>query len=258
MSVGPQNFSRGGARLIPIDGEQGKMDSNELATKASYGKGDVHMVQPVAATVTQVTEMGTIYSLGELEAISAVCKEHDLAMHMDGARFANALVKLGCTPAEMSWKVGVDILSFGATKNGALGVEAVVIFNRELSKTFAFKRKRAGHLFSKMRLLSAQMAAYLDNDLWLTNALHANKMASKLYSGLRKIPGIEFPYSVDANMLFPLFPAELTNALYSDGFKFYNNRWAPGICRLVTAFNTEEKDVNAFIEAAKCHFSRIS
>lgn len=216
------------------------------------------MVQPSAITVTQVTEMGTIYSLDELDAISEVCKEHDLAMHMDGARFANALVKLGCTPAEMSWKVGVDILSFGATKNGALGVEAVVIFNRKLSKTFAFKRKRAGHLFSKMRFLSAQMAAYLDNDLWLNNAIHANKMASMLYAGLQKIPEIEFPYSVDANMLFPLFPTKLTNALYDEGFKFYNDRWAPEICRLVTAFNTEEKDVNAFIKMAESQLTDIT
>ena len=250
----PELFS-GGARLIPVDGIQGKLDPKDLIEKASYGKGDVHMLQPSAATVTQVSEMGTIYSLDELGAIAEVCREHDLTMHMDGARFANALVGLGCTPAEMSWKTGVDILSFGATKNGALGVEAVVIFNPRLAKTFAFKRKRTGHLISKMRLLSAQMAAYLDNDLWLTNARHANNMACALYAGLSKIQTIEFPYSVDANMLFPIFPTKLTNALHADGFKFYDDRWGPKICRLVTAFNTRQEDIDTFIEAARHHIT---
>ena len=255
---GAPEFFSGGARLIPVDGPQGKLDTRDLAQKAAYGKGDVHMLQPSAATVTQVSELGTIYSLDELQAIADICREYDLVLHMDGARFANALVALGCTPAEMSWKAGIDVLSLGATKNGALAVEAVVIFKPELAETFAFRRKRAGHLFSKMRLLSAQMTAYLKDDLWLKNARHANDMAAALHSGLRDIPGVEFPYTTAANMLFPRFSAELTNALHADGFKFYDNRWEVGICRLVTAFNTQRNDVDAFIKAARRHASNAA
>ena len=255
---GAPEFFSGGARLIPVDGPQGKLNTRDLAQKAAYGKGDVHMLQPSAATVTQVSEMGTVYSLDELQAVADICREYDLVLHMDGARFANALVALGCTPAEMSWKVGIDVLSFGATKNGALGVEAVVIFKPELAETFAFRRKRAGHLFSKMRLLSAQMTAYLKDDLWLKNARHANDMAAALHSGLRDIPGVEFPYTTAANLLFPRFSAELTNALHADGFKFYDNRWEVGICRLVTAFNTQRNDVDAFIKAARRHASNAA
>ncbi len=250
---GAPEFFSGGARLIPIEGADGKLDPDDLAEKAAYGQGDVHMLQPSALSITQVTEMGTVYSLDELRTLSEIGRKHGLAVHMDGARFANALVGLGCTPAEMSWKLGVDVLSFGATKNGALGVEAVVIFDTALADTFAFRRKRAGHLFSKMRLLSAQMAAYLDDDLWLKNARHANQMAAQLQAGLKDVAGIEFPYAVDANMLFPRLPDGMSDALHADGFHFYDNRWAPGICRLVTAFNTAKTDVDALISAAQKH-----
>jgi threonine aldolase len=252
---GAPEFFSGGARLIPIGGADGKLDPDELAEKAAYGQGDVHMLQPSALSITQVTEMGTVYSLDELRTLTDVGRKHGLAVHMDGARFANALVALACTPAEMSWKSGVDALSFGATKNGALGVEAVVIFDTELADTFAFRRKRAGHLFSKMRILSAQMAAYLEDDLWLDNARHANAMATELYTGLNDVPGVEFPYAVDANMLFPHLPDGMSDALHADGFHFYDNRWAPGICRLVTAFNTAKSDVDALISAARNHAS---
>lgn len=250
---GAPEFFTGGARLVPVDGPDGKLDLADLESKAAYGKGDVHMLQTSAVSVTQVTEMGTVYSLDELAAVSQVCKRHDLALHLDGARFANAMVALGCSPAEMSWRAGVDIVSFGATKNGALGVEAVVIFDKSLAELFAFKRKRAGHLFSKMRLLTAQMNAYLEEDLWLKNAGHANTMAAELYDGLKQVPGLEFPFSVDANMLFPKLPQGMTEALHKDGFHFYDNRWEPGICRLVTAFNTRAEDVAAMIAAAHRH-----
>ena len=250
---GAPEFFTSGARLVPVDGPDGKLDLADLDRKAAYGKGDVHMLQPTAVSVTQVTEMGTVYSLDELAAVSDICKRRDLALHLDGARFANALVALDCTPAEMSWRAGVDIVSFGATKNGALGVEAVVIFDRSLADLFAFKRKRAGHLFSKMRLLSAQMDAYLRDDLWLANARHANAMADALHDGLAQVPGIEFPFSVDANMLFPRLPDGMTEALHKDGFHFYDDRWEPGICRLVTAFNTRQEDVDALIAAAHEH-----
>jgi threonine aldolase len=248
---GAPEFFSGGARLIPVEGQDGKLHPGDLAGKAAHGKGDVHMLQASAVSVTQVTELGTVYSPDELSAIADIARQHELALHMDGARFANALVALGCTPAEMSWKAGVDILSFGATKNGALGAEAVVIFNPELAESFAFRRKRAGHLFSKMRLLSAQMHAYLSNDLWLNNARHANAMAAALHHGLRHIPGITFPYPADANMLFPKLPDGMADALHEDGFAFYDDRWEAGVCRLVTAFNTKPEDVEALITAAR-------
>ncbi len=250
---GAPEFFTGGARLIPVGGENGKLDAGELDEKARHGQGDVHMLQPSAMTLTQVGEMGTVYSLDEIATLTEIGRRHGLKVHMDGARFANALVALGCSPAEMSWKAGVDVLSFGATKNGALGVEAVIIFDPALAESFAFRRKRAGHLFSKMRLLSAQMATYLENDLWLRNARHANAMAAELHKGLAQINSVRFPFSADANMLFPELPAGMADALHADGFQFYDNRWAPGIVRLVTAFNTDENDVEALIAAARRH-----
>ncbi len=247
---GAPEFFTGGARLIPVDGENGKFDLDDLAAKVRHGKGDVHMLQPSAVSLTQVTELGTVYTLDEIAAVAEICRTAGVRLHMDGARFANALVALDCTPAEMSWKRGVDVLSFGATKNGALGCEAIVVFDKGLAEALAFRRKRAGHLFSKMRLLSAQMQAYLAGDLWLRSARHANAMAAHLHAGLARVPGVEFSYPVDANMLFPKFPDGMASKLKNQGFKFYDNRWAPGICRLVTAFNTRAEDVDALIAAA--------
>jgi threonine aldolase len=248
---GAPEFFTGGARLIPVEGADGKFDLADLGAKARRGKGDVHMLQPSAVSLTQVTELGTVYSLDEIAGVADVCRAGGIRLHMDGARFTNAVVALGCTPAEMSWKAGVDVLSFGATKNGALGCEAILVFDKALAEVLAFRRKRSGHLFSKMRLLSAQMQAYLEGDLWLANARHANAMAARLHAGLAQIPSIEFPYAVAANMLFPKFPDGMAAKLKAAGFKFYDNRWAPGVCRLVTAFNTREDDVDAFIDAAR-------
>jgi len=153
--------------------------------------GDVHSVQPSCVSITQATEVGSVYSLDEISAIGGICRKAILGLHMDGARFANALAALDCSPAEMTWKAGVDVLSLGATKNGTLGVDAIVLFRQELASALAFRRKRAGHLSSKMRFLAAQIDAYFTNDLWLRNARHANAMAKALALGLKSIPGIE-------------------------------------------------------------------
>lgn len=246
----PEFFADGG-KLIPITGAHAKLDPSDLAHHASRGVGDVHMVQPQAVSVTQETEIGSVYTIREIETVSEVCKSANLKLHMDGARFANALVALNCSPAAMTWRAGVDVLSFGASKNGALASEAVILFDKSLSQEFAYRRKRAGHLFSKMRLLACQMEAYLENDLWLHNARHANAMAKRLGTGLSKIDGIELNPTIDANMLFPKFPIELSQALLDQGFQFFSDRWEPGIVRLVTAFNTPVEHVDALLDAIR-------
>ena len=195
----PEMFS-GGAKLIGIGGAAGKIDPDMLITTLkTFRRDDVHQVQPRCLTITQSNEAGGVYSLAELRRLTGIARDFDLKVHMDGARFANALVSLGCTPAEMTWKLGVDVLSFGATKNGAMAAEAVVFFDPALVGDFAFRRKRAGHLFSKMRFLSVQLDAYLENDLWLKNARHANAVAKRMADGLKAIDGIELVSEVEAN-----------------------------------------------------------
>jgi threonine aldolase len=202
-------------------------------------------------SITQASEAGTIYTPAEIAALSEVARANGLGLHMDGARFANALVAGNHSPAELTWKSGVDALSFGATKNGALGAEAVVLFKPALADTFAYRRKRGGHLFSKMRFLSAQLEAYLRDDLWLRNARHANAMAGQLASGLGKISGVGLCHPAEANEIFARMPEAMIAGLLAKGFVFY--RWgAPAACevRLVTSFETDPKDVAAFVSAA--------
>lgn len=195
----------GGAKLIGIGGSGGKINSDALVTRLeSLGQKGVHQVQPRCLTITQSNEAGGIYSLEELRRLTGIARDFDLKVHMDGARFANALVSLGCSPAEMTWKLGVDVLSFGATKNGAMAAEAVVFFDPALVGDFEFRRKRAGHLFSKMRFLSVQLEAYLKNDLWLKNARHANAAAKRMADGLKAIEGIELVSEVAANEVFAM------------------------------------------------------
>ncbi len=247
---GAPEFFTNGARMIPVRGSNGKIDLDDLIAKANRGQGDIHSLQPSAASITQITELGSIYSKEEICAIAEACHSRGLTLHMDGARFANAVVAMGTTPAEISWKAGVDAMTFGATKNGAMGVEAVIFFDRKLAQNFAFRRKRAGHLFSKMRFLSAQMEAYLTDCLWLNNASHANAMANRLLAGLTPLKTFEFPYTGGGNMLFPKLPTAHYHALTEDGFTFYHGRWEEGVARLVTAFNTCPDSVDALIEAS--------
>jgi len=254
---GPEFFT-GGAKLIPIGGPNAKFDLEDLDHHAGRGVGDVHMVQPSAVSITQVTEFGAAYTRNEIEAVGELCRQRAMKLHMDGARFANAVAALDCAPADITWKAGVDVLSFGATKNGAMASEAVVLFDKALAQEFAFRRKRGGHLFSKMRLLAGQMETYLTDDLWLSNARHANAMASRLADGLASVPGIEITAPVDANMLFPKLPRPVIEGLWADGFQFYDGRWEPNMVRLVTAFNTREEDVDAFVTAARRHIEKAA
>jgi threonine aldolase len=208
----------------------------------------VHHVRPSAVSVTQATELGTVYALEELSALTAAAKRHRLPVHMDGARFANALVHLGCTPAEATWKRGVDVLSLGASKNGALCAEAVVFFNRSLAENFERRRKQGGHLWSKLRYLSCQLLAYLEDGLWLRNAARANSMATRLAEGLSDLGSARLLQSVDANEIFVALPEKLIERLEKADFHFY--RWPllgvteGAAVRLVTSYATSEADVD--------------
>lgn len=250
---GAPEFYTGGAKLVTLAGSNGKIRAADLAAViARAGAGVVHHVQPAAVSITQASEAGTVYSTDEVHQIAEVSHAHGLGLHMDGARFANAVVSLGCSPSDLTWRAGVDVLSFGATKNGAMAAEAVVFFNQSLAETFSYRRKRSGHLFSKMRFLSAQLEAYITDDLWLRNATHANQMAAKLAAGLALLPGAQLCHSVEANEIFIQLPEAVIEGLVADGFQFY--RWEgehSTILRLVTAFNTRDEDVTAFVEAAR-------
>ncbi len=247
----PELFT-GGAKLVGIPGEQGRIDWGNLKMAlATAGLGVVHHVQPASLSLTQATEAGTLYSLDQLGSLVDLAHHFGLKVHMDGARFANALVSLGCTPAEMTWKVGVDVLSFGATKNGAWAAEAVVFFHPEQVGDFEFRRKRGGHLISKMRFLSAQLQAYLKDGVWLRNAHHANAMAQKLVQGLGSLPGAQLVYPPEANEVFIELPELVLQALEQAGFRFY--RWLGedhNQIRLVTAFNTPATEVERFCQVA--------
>jgi len=248
----PEFFS-GGAKLITLAGEDGKITAAELeAAIADAQVGNVHHAQPAAVSITQATETGAVYSLDEVKAISAMCKTHGLKLHMDGARFSNAVATLGCSAADITWKAGVDLLSFGATKNGALAAEAVVIFDNGLARDFGYRRKRGGHLFSKMRLLSVQWDAYVTDDLWLRNAGRANAMAARLADGLAVIEGAGITRPVEANIVFPRLPRPVIDGLKADGYLFYE-RGGKNVIRLVCSFATTEQDVDAFLDAARRH-----
>ncbi|WP_454683945.1 threonine aldolase family protein [Ancylobacter moscoviensis] len=247
---GAPEFFTGGAKLVHVAGEAAKIDPDALAEAAGRNRGDVHCVQPAAVSVTQATELGTLYGVEQLRAIGAVCRAAGLKLHMDGSRFANAVAALGVSPAELTWKAGVDALSFGATKNGAMGVEAIVLFDRAKADELAFRRKRGGHLTSKMRFLAAQMDAYLDGDLWLANARQANAMAARLGAGLAALPGVALQAPAEANMLFVRLPQKMIDGLLAQGFRFYTDRWGAGVVRLVTSFATTAEDVDRLLEAA--------
>lgn len=249
---GAPEFYTGGAKLVTIPGSCGRITPETLDLAAQrFRKGFQHHPQPAAVSLSQATEWGTVYTPEELAAISEVAKKHELALHMDGARFANAVAHLDCSPADLSWRLGVDVLSFGATKNGAMAAEAVLFFDKDRAGDFLYRRKRGGHLFSKMRYLSAQLEAYIADDHWLENARHANRMAAILAEGLEQVPGTRLACPVQANEVFVQFLSEVADRLLEDGFFFHP--WpAAGESgyRLVTAFDTSESDVAALLETA--------
>jgi threonine aldolase len=247
---GAPEFYTGGAKLINLQGIKGKITAEEL-NESITGKGIVHHTQPSSASITQVCETGEVYQLDEIKRISDVAHKHNLNMHMDGARFANALVSLNTTPAEMTWKSGIDVLSFGATKNGCLAAEAIIFFKKELVGNLGFLMKRAGHLLSKMRFVSAQLDAYLANDVWLRNAKHANKMGKMLSDGLASHQEIELAYPTEANEVFAKFPRNMIEHLNAKGYKMNEDELDGKAVRLVAAWNTKEEDVKQILNIIK-------
>jgi threonine aldolase len=259
--AGAPAFFTGGAQLIGFPAADGKIRPEQLTKAIAFAEDlGIHHVKPGAVTLTQATEWGTVYGLEEIAAISAAARQHGLPVHMDGARFANAVAHLGCTPAEATWKCGVDVLSLGATKNGALAADAVVFFDPAMARDFERRRKRAGHLMAKLRFVSAQLIAYLKNDLWLKNARHANAMALRMAEGLKGVAGAKLLHPVQANEVFVVLPEESASSLEMQGFDFY--RWAlhkppSGVTiRLVTCYATTSGDVDEFLAAARASLRR--
>ena len=243
---GAPEFYTGGAKLIPLTGIDGKITSDELENNIG-GFGIVHHTQPSIVSISQATETGEVYTLDQIKNISEVAHKHKLKMHMDGARFANALVSLDVSPAEMTWKSGIDILSFGATKNGCIAAEAIVIFNKDLVGNLPFLLKRSGHLLSKMRFVSAQLDAYISNDVWLRNARHANEMAKKLSDGLVSSNQVKLEYPTEANEVFVKLPKKLVEHLNSEEYMMSNDELDGKTVRLVTAWNTKINEVKEFL-----------
>ncbi|MCB8876076.1 threonine aldolase family protein [Acidisoma silvae] len=252
---GAPEFFSGGAKLLAVPAPDSRLTPAQITARVEQARDHgVHVVQPHAVSITQSTEWGAVYGLEQLRAIGETAARHKLGLHMDGARFANALVHLGCTPAEMTWKAGITALSFGATKNGAMAAEAVVFFNPTQARGFAERRKRAAHLWSKQRFMSAQILAYLKDDLWLRNARHANAVAQIFARGLSAVPGVRLLQEVQANEVFAVLPEGVVAALEAEGFGFY--RWqadtAPGeaAIRLVSSYVSKPEAAEALVSAA--------
>jgi threonine aldolase len=242
-------FYGGGAKLLGIDGPSAKIEADALdAYLTNHVSNGMHSVDPECVAITQSTEFGTVYSVDEIQAIGSVCQKHNMRFFMDGARFANAVAALGCHPSEITWKAGVDVLSFGATKNGALAVDAIILFDPELRRKTEQNRKRGGHLFSKHRYLAAQLLAYLEDDLWLRNARHANAAAQALAKSLSTM-GAKPAFPPQGNELFIHMTNVLAEKLRDAGIIF--RPWpslGPDAYRFVCAWNSPIEMIEALPE----------
>lgn len=243
---GATEFFSGGARIVTVPGAGGKLTPEALAATLERNPASSHSVQPAAVSLSQATEVGTTYTPSEIAAVTDLARRRKLKVHMDGARFANSVEFLGCAPAEVTWRAGVDVLSFGATKNGALGAEAVIFFDLDLVKDFELRRKRAGHLLSKSRFASAQLLAYLKDDLWRRNAARSNALARKIGAAA----GGMLLYPVEANQVFLNLGAAGKKRLRDAGFEFHD--WgseSTGFARFVVSWDQAEPDVTALCAA---------
>jgi threonine aldolase len=241
--AGAPGFFTGGAKLVLLDGAGAKIHAETASAACDRIRPDVHQVQPAAISITNATEYGLVYRADEVAALGRFAKQRGLAFHMDGARFANALATTSESPADVTWRAGVDALSFGFVKNGGLNAECLVLFRTELADEIAVRRKRAGHLLSKGRYLAAQILALLDGGLWLDNARAANAAAQTLAQAAPQ----RLVYSVEANELFLNVSAEEAQRLRDQGFDFYD--WGPGEIRLVTSWDHAGEEVDRFAAA---------
>ncbi|MFQ5757019.1 MAG: threonine aldolase family protein [Acidiferrobacterales bacterium] len=241
---GPEFFSNG-TKVLLVEGEAGKI-SLDAVRHTVERRTDIHYPKPRVLSVTQATEMGTVYSVEELDAIQETARQLKLRLHMDGARFANAAAALGVAPKEITWKAGIDVLCFGGTKNGMPVGDAVIFFNRELAKEFEYRCKQAGQLASKMRFLAAPWVGMLESGAWLERAGHANRCARMLDSGLRDIDGVELVMPTQANAVFARLPGALASGLRDRGWRFYTFIGSGGV-RLMCSWDTTEDDVTAFL-----------
>jgi len=242
---GAPEFFANGSKVLLLPGADGKIDPKAIE-RAVHKRTDIHYPKPRALTLTQATELGTVYSLDELRALTDAARGFDLRVHMDGARFANAVVSLAATPKEITWKAGIDVLSFGATKNGIAVGEAVIFFNPELGREFDYRCKQGGQLASKMRFLSAPWVGLLQEGAWLRHASHANAMAKRLESALRHLPRVQIVYPVQTNSVFARIPDEILQAMYRRGWKFYTHVGSADEARLMCSWDTTEQDVDSF------------
>ena len=245
-------FFGGGVKLTPVPGPHARMSVDALSEAlATAGFGRTHESQPSAISVTQANELGALYTLDEVRAIGALAKRYKLRLHMDGARFANAVARLGCTPAELAWRAGVDILSFGATKNGGLLCDAIVVFTPEIAAPLAFHLQRAGQVWSKMRFAAAQLLAYVEDGRWLETARTANAAADRLRAGIEAVPGAELLAPVEANMLFLKTAPDALDGMAADGILFY--RRTKEVARLVCRFDVTDGEVDALLASLRRH-----
>lgn len=238
----PEKFS--GCKLLTCPTPDGKL-TVEMIASHMHGIGFEHHVQPRVVSITQATELGTLYTLGEIKDIADYAHEHGMFLHMDGARISNAAVSLGCSFNEMTGGAGVDVLSFGGTKNGMMYGEAVIFFNKAHCEDFKFRRKQGMQLASKMRYIATQFSAFLENDLWEQNARHANRMAQRLNAAVKDIPGVEVTQPVESNAVFAKIPKEIIPALQKEFF-FYVWDEELSEVRWMCSFDTAEEDIEAF------------
>ena len=241
---GAPEFFSNGTKVLLLPGANGKIDPAGIE-RVVKKRTDLHFPKPRAVSITNATEVGTAYTPDEIKSIWARTKSLDLHLHMDGARFANAVASLGCTPKEITWQAGVDVLCFGGTKQGLPVGEAVVFFNRDLAREFEYRCKQAGQLASKMRFLSAGWAGMLKDGAWLRHAAHANAMAARLDAAISHIPGVKKLFPREANSVFAELPLPAIEKLTAKGWRFYTFIGAGG-CRFMCSWDTQPEDVDAF------------
>jgi threonine aldolase len=246
---GAPEFFTGGSKLLLVGGAEGKIDIGEAESIVAK-QGELHSHKPRAISITQSTELGTVYTRDEVAAIGEFARRRDLVLHMDGARFANAVATLDCAPKEITWKVNVDVLSFGGTKNGLGAGELVVFFNKELARDFDYRAKQGGQLGSKMRFLAAPWAALLKDDVWLRNARHANAAARKLAERLRTEAKIDIVFPVQANAVFVRMREEMVRDLHACGWHFYKFI-APDVYRLMCSWSATDEVIAEFVSDLK-------